>query len=192
MTTFTAITTLNSEAAAYALSEAMENMDPEPTGVGVFEMEDGSGLWEVGGYFIDMPDDVELTLLAQAFGAKTFVVSELPEIDWVAKVKRDLSPVEAGRFFVYGSHECREVAKGRVGLLNRSGQMAFGTGHHGNDTGCLRAFGPADTDGFRVSAWPRYWCGTPVLAMGAARSGPIRFWQVTLEPFAVERSRRPM
>ena len=99
MTTFTAITTLTSEASAYALSEAMENMQPEPTGVGVFEMEDGSGLWEVGGYFIEAPNDVELTLLAQAFGAKPFVVSELPEIDWVAKVKRDLSPVEAGRFF---------------------------------------------------------------------------------------------
>lgn len=174
MTTFTAITTLSSEASAYALSEAMENMDPEPTGVGVFEMEDGSGLWEVGGYFIDTPDDVELTLLAQAFGAKPFVVSELPEIDWVAKVKRDLSPVEAGRFFVYGSHDAGKLPAGRVGLLIEAA-MAFGTGHHGTTLGCLRALDRLDTAGFRGTRVADIGCGTAVLAMGAAKiwSDPV-------------------
>ena len=33
---------------AEALGAAMERLEPEPTGVGVFEIEDGSGLWEVG------------------------------------------------------------------------------------------------------------------------------------------------
>lgn len=51
MTTFTALTTVDGKEAAYALSEAMERMDPEPLGVGVFELEDGSGLWEIGGVF---------------------------------------------------------------------------------------------------------------------------------------------
>ena len=36
MTTFTALTTVDGKEAAYALSEAMERMDPEPLGVGVF------------------------------------------------------------------------------------------------------------------------------------------------------------
>lgn len=49
MTTFTTLTTVDGKEAAYALSEAMERMDPEPLGVGVFELEDGSGLWEIGG-----------------------------------------------------------------------------------------------------------------------------------------------
>ena len=89
-------------------------MTPEPIGVGVFEIEDGSGLWEVGAYFLEPPDQVMLDVLAMAFGARPFALSELPEIDWVAKVRRELAPVEAGRFFVYGSHDADKVpARGR-------------------------------------------------------------------------------
>ena len=83
--------------AAEELGEAMERLDPEPTGVGVFEVEDGSGLWEVGGYFLDRPDDVALALLSAAHGAKPFVISKVPDRDWVAHVRRELAPVEAGR-----------------------------------------------------------------------------------------------
>ena len=81
MPTFTALTTLTGREPAYKLGEAMEDLTPEPTGVGVFEMEDGSGLWEVGGYFEEAPDEASLAVLAAAFGAKGFVVSELPETD---------------------------------------------------------------------------------------------------------------
>ena len=62
MTTFTALTTVDGKEAAYAVSEAMERMDPEPLGVGVFELEDGSGLWEIGGYFTEKPDLAALML----------------------------------------------------------------------------------------------------------------------------------
>ena len=109
MPTFTALTTLTGRDPAYALGEAMERLTPEPTGVGVFEMEDGSGLWEVGGYFEEKPDAAALAVLAKAMGAKDFSVSELPETDWVAHVRRELAPVEAGRFFVYGSHDADKV-----------------------------------------------------------------------------------
>ena len=54
MPTFTALTTLTGKAQAEALGDAMERLNPEPTGVGVFEVEDGSGLWEVGGYFTEV------------------------------------------------------------------------------------------------------------------------------------------
>ena len=64
MTTFTALTTLTAKAQAEALGEAMERLNPQPTGIGVFEMEDGSGLWEVGGYFTEAPDEAGLALLA--------------------------------------------------------------------------------------------------------------------------------
>ena len=100
MPTFTALTTLMGRDPAYTLGEAMERMDPAPTGVGVFEVEDGSGLWEVGGYFDGRPDETALAVLAAAMDAKDFTVSELPETDWVAHVRRELSPVRAGRFFV--------------------------------------------------------------------------------------------
>ena len=99
MPTFTALTTLPGAADAQALGEALERLDPPPAGVGVFEVEDRSGLWEVGGYFEAAPDGASLALLAAAFGAADFAVSELPETDWVAHVRRELKPVEAGRFF---------------------------------------------------------------------------------------------
>lgn len=185
MPTFTAITKLTSSEAAYSLSEAMENMTPEPTGVGVFEMEDGSNLWEVGGYFTESPDDIELMLLAQAFGATPFLVSELPEIDWVAKVRRDLSPVEAGRFFVYGSHDAEKLPKGRVGLLIEA-SMAFGTGHHGTTLGCLRALDRLDLAGFRGRNVVDIGCGTAVLAMAAAKIWPEPVLASDIDAIAVE------
>ncbi|MEC7258308.1 MAG: 50S ribosomal protein L11 methyltransferase, partial [Pseudomonadota bacterium] len=54
------------------MGEAMERLTPEPTGVGVMEIEDGSGLWEVGAYFTEPPEPVALSLLAAAFQAKPF------------------------------------------------------------------------------------------------------------------------
>lgn len=172
MPTYTALTTLPGEEAALGLSDAMERMVPEPTGVGVFEIEDGSGLWEVGAYFLEPPMEATLDLLAMAFGAKPFALSELPEIDWVAKVRRELSPVEAGRFFVYGSHDADKVpailAVGGKVALQIEATVAFGTGHHGTTLGCLRAFDRLTTAGFSPARVADIGAGTAVLAIAAA------------------------
>ncbi len=167
MPTFTAYTTLGGRENAENLGAALERMTPEPIGVGVFEMEDGSGLWEIGGYFTQAPDQAALALLAAAFGAAEFVVSELPETDWVAHVKRELSPVEAGRFLVHGSHDAHRVPAGVIGLLIDAA-MAFGTGHHGTTLGCLRAIDRLASQGFGARSTADIGCGTAVLAMAAA------------------------
>ena len=168
MPTFTALTTLAGRPAAEALGAAMERLDPAPTGIGVFEIEDGSGQWGVGGYFAERPDPAGLALLAAAFGAKPFVVSELPETDWVAHVRRELAPVEAGRFFVHGSHDSDRVPPGRIALLIEAA-MAFGTGHHGTTQGCLQALDRLVGEGFAARRVADIGCGTGVLAMAAAR-----------------------
>lgn len=171
MPTFSALTTLPGQEAAEYLAAALERMTPEPTGVGVFEIEDGSGLWEVGAYFLEAPDDIVLALLAEAHGAAPFALSELPEIDWVAKVRRELSPVDAGRFFVYGSHDADRLPPGRVGLQIEA-TVAFGTGHHGTTLGCLRAFDRLFEGGLRPARVADIGCGTAVLAMAAAKVLP--------------------
>ena len=171
MPTYSALTTLPGEDAAEGLAAAMERMDPEPTGVGVFEIEDGSGLWEVGGYFLEPPDQVMLEVLATAFGAKPFALSELPEVDWVAHVRRELSPVDAGRFFVFGSHDADTVPGGRVPLQIEA-TVAFGTGHHGTTLGCLLAYDRLLTAGWRPGKVLDVGCGTAVLAMAAAATLP--------------------
>jgi ribosomal protein L11 methyltransferase len=167
MATYTALTTLIGEDEAQALADALEKLEPEPSGVGVFEMEDGSALWEVGAYFLEEPNGMVLDMLALAFGAKPFVVSEVPDVDWVAHVRRELSPVEAGRFFVFGSHDADKVPAGRVALQIEA-TVAFGTGHHGTTLGCLRAFDRMLDAGFAPGKVADIGCGTAVLALAAA------------------------
>ncbi|MCH1456853.1 50S ribosomal protein L11 methyltransferase [Planktomarina temperata] len=185
MLTYTALTTLPGKSQAEALGEALEALEPAPTGVGVFEVEDGKGIWEVGGYFLDAPDDIDLALLSAAFGAGPFVVSEVPDQDWVAKVRRELPPVEAGRFFVYGSHDAALLPEGRIGLLIEAA-MAFGTGHHGTTLGCLRAYDRLLDDGQRFDNVLDLGCGTAVLAMSAARMGAAHVLASDIDPVAVE------
>ena len=174
--TFTALTTLTGKKAAEGLGVAAERLEPEPSGIGVFEVEDGSGLWEVGCYFTEQPNETALAVLATAFGAKPFVVSELPETDWVAHVRRELKPVVAGRFFVYGSHDADKVPDDEaVEPLLIEAAMAFGTGHHGTTLGCLRALDTLIGRGLVAKSVADIGCGTAVLAMAAARiwSTPI-------------------
>ena len=185
MLTYTALTTLPGKSQAEALGEALEELEPAPTGVGVFEVEDGKGIWEVGGYFLDQPNDIDLALLSAAFGAGAFVVSEVPDQDWVAKVRRELPPVEAGRFFVYGSHDAALLPEGRIGLLIEAA-MAFGTGHHGTTLGCLRAYDRLLDDGQTFNNVLDLGCGTAVLAMSAARMEAANVLASDIDPVAVE------
>ena len=188
MPTYTALTTLDGRDAAYALGDAMEALVPEPTGVGVFEMEDGSGLWEVGGYFEEAPDETALAVLAAAMGAKPFAVSELPETDWVAHVRRELAPVAAGRFFVYGSHDADKVPEDAEPLLIEAA-MAFGPGHHGTTLGCLQALDRLAGEGFVGKRVADIGCGTAVLAMAAARIWPEPVLASDIDEVAVDVAR---
>ena len=185
MPTYTALTTLSDETRAQALGEALEELDPAPVGVGVFELEDDSGLWEVGAYFTEEPDEIALTLMAAAFGAAEFALSELPEIDWVAHVRRELKPVEAGRFFVYGSHDADKLPADRIGLLIEAA-MAFGTGHHGTTLGCLRALDRLATRGFHGKNVIDVGCGTAVLGMAAAKIWPETVLATDIDQVAVD------
>ncbi|MDO5529811.1 MAG: 50S ribosomal protein L11 methyltransferase [Paracoccus sp. (in: a-proteobacteria)] len=186
MTTWTALTQITGREAAETLAELCEGLTPEPVGAGVFEIEDGSELWEVGLYFTEAPDEVGLALLAAAQGARDFTVSKLPETDWVAHVKRELSPVRAGRFFVHGSHDADKVPAGVEALLIEAA-MAFGTGHHGTTKGCLEALERLLSEGIAPTRVADIGCGTAVLAMAAARVFPgVTVLAGDIDPVAVE------
>ena len=159
MATWTALTHTKGREAAEALAEAGEDLTPEPVGSGVFEIEDGSDRWEVGLYFTEAPDEVGLALLAAAWDAPPFAVSELPEVDWVAHVRRELTPVEAGRFFVHGGHDADKVPEGAEALLIEAA-MAFGTGHHATTKGCLLALDRMIAEGAAPRRIVDVGCGT--------------------------------
>ena len=183
--TYTAFSTLTDKSRAEALGEAIEALKPEPTGVGVFEIEDGSGRWEVGGYFLEAPDAIELALLSAAYDGTPFVVSEVPDTDWVDKVRRELTPVRAGRFFVYGSHDADKVPADAEPLLIEAA-MAFGTGHHGTTQGCLEALDRLVVAQTPVQKVADIGCGTAVLAMAAARVWGIPAIASDIDEVAVE------
>lgn len=186
MATFTALTTCPDREAAEALAEALSALSPEPEGSGTFEIEDGSGRWEVAGYFDEAPDAIRLALLAAAHGGAPFAVSEVPETDWVAHVRRELHPIEAGRFFIYGAHDADKVPQGRIALRIEAA-MAFGTGHHATTLGCMRAL-----DRLAEAAPPPkriadIGCGTAILAMAAAALWPeAEVIASDIDPQAVE------
>ena len=187
MPVFSAITSLPGQDRAEALARALEALDPEPYAVGLAEIEDGSGLFEVAAHFEAEPDGIALALIAAVHGARDFAVSEVPDQDWVAHVRRELAPVEAGRFFVHGSHDADRVPPGRIALLIEAA-MAFGTGHHGTTLGCLRAIDRLGEEGFAPRAIADLGCGTAVLAMAAARLWPQarRVIASDIDPVAVE------
>jgi len=188
MPTWTALTQTAGREAAEALAEMGDELTPEPVGSGVFEIEDGHDRWEVGLYFTEAPDEVALALMAAAFGADPFVISELPEVDWVAHVKRELSPVEAGRFFVHGSHDADKVPDGAEALLIEAA-MAFGTGHHATTKGCLLALDRMIEAGAAPQRIVDVGCGTAVLAMAAARAFPVMVLAGDIDPVAVDVAR---
>lgn len=185
MTTFAALTTITGEDAAYQLAETLEDVSPEPTGVGVFEIEDGSGLWEVAAYFMESPDAGALAVLSALYVAKPFNISEIPDQDWVSKVQRELAPVAAGRFFVFGTHDADKVPRDKIPLLIDAA-MAFGTGHHGTTKGCLEVFDQLLVDGFSGGRILDIGCGTAVLAMAAAKVLPDHVLASDIDPVAVE------
>lgn len=185
MATWTALTHLQGREAAEALAEACEDLTPEPVGNGVFEIEDGSDRWEVGAYFTEAPDEIGLALLAAAHGAQPFAVSELPEVDWVAHVRRELTPVEAGRFFVHGAHDADKVPEGAEALCIEAA-MAFGTGHHNTTRGCLLALDRIIAAGEAPARIADIGCGTAVLAMAAAKVLPGVVLASDIDPVAVE------
>ena len=185
MLSYSALTIAPNEDDAAALCDDLEALTPEPTGTGIFEIEDGSGLWEVGAYFTDSPDVAGLAILAMMHNVKSFLISEIPDQDWVSKVRRELVPVVAGRFFVHGSHDAEKVPDGSVPLLIEAA-MAFGTGHHGTTLGCLRAFDRLLQDGFAGEAVIDVGCGTAVLAMAAAAILPGTILASDIDPVAID------
>jgi ribosomal protein L11 methyltransferase len=188
MTAWTALTTTDARAEAEALGAALENLDPAPAGVGVFEIEDGSGRWEVGGYFAAKPDEVALMVLAMAWGAAPFAVSKLPPKDWVAHVRRELSPVRAGRIVVHGGHDDGVATPPTIGLRIEAA-MAFGTGHHATTVGCLLALQELAKKHGRPRRVADIGCGTGVLAMAAAKIWRVGAVASDIDPVATDTAR---
>ena len=166
MASYTVFTKTVGKELANKVVLSIERMTPKPVGVGIFKIEDGSGLWEIGIYFSERPNSVELRILEEVYNL-IFLVSEVENKNWVEQVRRELTPVNVGRFAIFGAHDRHTIPINSKGLCIEAA-MAFGTGHHDSTTGCLEALDRLKKRGYRFYNIADIGCGTGVLAMAAA------------------------
>lgn len=111
-------------------------------------MEDKSGIsdgdcdWHLEGYSRTPPERIQIisalsaVAAAHGFEVPPLEVERLPNVDWVLENLRDFPPIDAGRFFVRGSHWEEPTPIGKIELLVDAG-TAFGSGEHATTQGCL-------------------------------------------------------
>jgi ribosomal protein L11 methyltransferase len=152
------------------------------------EKADGSGvppLWRV---LALMDSTSDASALADAVAATLGVardelpaitVEALPDEDWLALNRRQFPPVEAGRFFIHGSHFDGVPPAGKVALRLDAGP-AFGSGTHETTRGCLIAIDEAITEFAKAHRPVRaldVGCGSGILALAiaaAAKADAVR------------------
>jgi ribosomal protein L11 methyltransferase len=152
---------------ADALAEAF---DAGETAVAAYG--DDAGGWTVEIYFGRAPDQHAVrALLADLAGeeaGRRLAFATVAVRDWVAASLEGLPPVEAGRFFIHGSHHRSRVPPNRIGIEIEAA-LAFGTGHHATTRGCLKALDRL-LKARRMRKILDVGTGTGVLAIAAARA----------------------
>jgi ribosomal protein L11 methyltransferase len=126
--------------AARIVDLVAESFDAFETAAGMSQ--DGDGRWAVAIHFRDPPNQTAVRALvglaAGADAANALAFEATAPQDWIRKSIEGLTPVDAGRFVVHGSHDRRRVPVNRIAIEIEAG-LAFGTGHHASTRGCLLA-----------------------------------------------------
>jgi ribosomal protein L11 methyltransferase len=103
--------------------------------------------------------------------------------DWVSESQKLLPPVDAGRFYIHGSHDAPHKTISRHDLIIDAGR-AFGTGLHETTYGCLLAL--HDIHKARKIHNPLdLGCGSGVLALAIAKAWNIPVTASDIDPDAV-------
>ena len=99
---------------ARALDEYLGLVDPGPLASSLFENA-VSGGWRLDAYFEIAPDLTALTGVAAEMiaRAQSVDIDTVPDENWVAISQAALPPVEAGRFYIHGSHDRHRAGSGR-------------------------------------------------------------------------------
>lgn len=174
-----------------ALEEVLSalHMDECPS-ISSFEIPGNHTDHIVEGYFNQKPNSIKLTedlnRMADIFNIEPlkFDIELLEDKDWVSESQKLLKPIDAGRFFLYGSHDHLEIPKNRVSILMEAGQ-AFGTGSHETTNGCLLAI-----DELAGNINPKQildlGCGSGVLAIAMAKVWDATIVASDIDPISTE------
>jgi ribosomal protein L11 methyltransferase len=142
-------------------------------------------------YFDDRPGLAE-ALAAAVRGLEAEVVpAEIPEVDWVARVREGFRPFDVGSFRIAPAWDAppgpAAGLRGRV-LLVEPG-LAFGTGSHESTRLCLGLLERLAGDGALGDVLD-VGTGSGVLSVAAARLGARRAAAVEIDPEALPVARR--
>ena len=150
--------------------------------------------WLLEGFAREAPDRValetalELATASLGMAAPRLEIEQIPDQDWVTANLRDFPPIDAGRFYVHGSHYDGALPAGKITLKIDAG-AAFGSGEHATTRGCLLAI-----DGLlRRRRYRRaldLGCGSGILAMGLAKATRRLVLAADIDPVAVKVAKR--
>lgn len=175
--------------------EIMYGLDDEnfPT-LSDFEIEEGNDIRLVEAFFTHKPDlallQKRLTDILPTFdlALSEMTLEEIVDKDWVSESQKLLQPVDAGLFFVYGSHDADKIPADKISLLVEAGQ-AFGTGQHETTHGCLLAIGDLSAE-LKNDKAPKtaldLGCGSGLLALAMSRVWPITIVASDIDEIATE------
>ena len=90
----------------------------------------------------------------------------LPDIDWLQHVYETLKPIEAGDFFIHGSHIKDNIPSDKIAIVIEAAS-GFGTGEHPTTKGCMLML-----DHYLKAEKPArildMGCGSGILSIGCA------------------------
>ena len=159
-------------AEAERLSDILADLEPSPaSAVSIQEMT--RTLWSLDAFCLDeeSAEGAASIIRLESPGADPSV-QQLEDKDWVTESLNGLPAVEAGPFYVAGSHELASLSGGRLPVWIEAGP-AFGTGHHGTTKGCLEAL----AEQMRTRRFANVLdigTGSAVLAIAAIKAGATR------------------
>lgn len=149
-----------------------------------------SEIWSVDTLVFDAEsEEAAAELVRDALGTDAFcapLTTSVLDLDanWVAMSEEIRHPVEAGRFFVHGSHDRHRRPPSGV-AIEVDAAMAFGTGHHATTWCCLVALDRL-LEARRFERPLDLGTGTAVLAIALAAVQRVPVIATDIDPVAVE------
>ncbi len=148
-----------------------------------------SEIWSVDTLVFDAESEEQAAdLVRDALGTDAFtapLTTSVLDLDanWIAMSEEIRHPVQAGRFYVHGSHDRHRRPPSGISI-EIDAEMAFGTGHHATTWCCLMALDRL----FKARRFERpldLGTGTAVLAIAAARVLRVPVIATDIDPVAV-------
>ena len=146
----------------------------ESTTIQEIEKGENKGKWLFSAFSESKPD---MTQLKASFEVLSFInnmpvpkytIEEIENKNWLLENMKQLEPITAGRFYIYGSHITDAPPKGLISL-KVDATTAFGSGKHFTTKSCLIAFDEMLKHGFKPEKVLDMGCGTGILAVAAAK-----------------------